>query len=724
MIESIKISSVASYTSETNLNLSKSSFIYGANGSGKTTISRIIYDHSKYTSCQINWKNSTPIKAVVYNSDFVRDNFTQSQNIKGVFTLGENQVEIESQINILKQNIDNLDKDIIQRNNTLKQKESELENKEGHFTELFWQTEIKYGEEFKEILTGLRNSKAKFKARIISEFGARKNNISTPTLDELKQKYQSIYSSNHQTLPKLDLISFDLSEYEQSFILAKKIIGSQDVSIANLIHELNNSDWVKQGQYYLEKSHDQCPFCQQHINNNLSEQLEKYFDKTFEQDINTLDNLIQSYFNLSQQIKNHINSLNSDFLDMQSLERKYSELLSIFNKNINELEKKKSQPSIAITLKNTLNLIQDINSIIENTNQEINKHNNIVNNITQEKKNLTNLVWDFIIQEMKDDIQQYFSQTDGFKKAIESLSNQLSEKQKDKSTKTEQLGYLEKQITSIRPTVEAINKLLSSFGFSNFLLSTTQDNKNYQIIRENGEVASATLSEGEKTFITFLYFYHLIKGSHTESGINQNCIIVIDDPISSLDNEILFIVSNLIRKLYLEMDDANSNIKQIIILTHNIYFYKEITFGKKFNHTEYPQRPSYYIVRKTNGSSSVIQYDKNPINTSYELLWKNLRERQYCSSTIQNILRKILENYFKILGGIDLDKLSDKFSGKEQIICNSLCSWINDGSHFSNDDIFVATDDETIEKYLDIFKKIFETQGHIAHYEMMMNQGQ
>ena len=81
-----------------------------------------------------------------------------------------------------------------------------------------------------------------------------------------------------------------------------------------------------------------------------------------------------------------------------------------------------------------------------------------------------------------------------------------------------------------------------------------------------------------------------------------------------------------------------------------------------------------------------------------------------------------MENYFKILGGIDLDKLSGKFIGREQGLCNSLCSWINDGSHFSNDDIFVATDDETIEKYLDIFKRIFETQGHISHYKMMMKE--
>ncbi|MDO9670673.1 AAA family ATPase, partial [Glaesserella parasuis] len=91
-------------------------------------ISRIIANHSAYAGCQINWQNSIPVKTIVYNSDFVRDNFTQSQNIKGVFTLGENQVEIENQINVLEKDLDNIDKDITQKNNTHIQKNNELKS--------------------------------------------------------------------------------------------------------------------------------------------------------------------------------------------------------------------------------------------------------------------------------------------------------------------------------------------------------------------------------------------------------------------------------------------------------------------------------------------------------------------------------------------------------------------------------------------------------------------
>ena len=47
-------------------------------------------------------------------------------------------------------------------------------------------------------------------------------------------------------------------------------------------------------------------------------------------------------------------------------------------------------------------------------------------------------------------------------------------------------------------------------------------------------------------------------------------------------------------------------------------------------------------------------------------------------------------------------------------------SWINDGSHMINDDIFVSTDSEMVEKYLEIFKRIFIEEGQIEHYNMMM----
>ena len=157
MIEKIQISNVASYTNSTILELSKSNFVYGANGSGKTTISRIIATPSSYSSCTINWQSGIPLKTIVYNSDFVRDNFSQSEIVKGVFTLGENRVEIEKQIADAKAEIDKINLKIASKNSLLSEKRIELDQKESEFLEVFWKTEDKYDDSFKNILTGYRN---------------------------------------------------------------------------------------------------------------------------------------------------------------------------------------------------------------------------------------------------------------------------------------------------------------------------------------------------------------------------------------------------------------------------------------------------------------------------------------------------------------------------------------------------------------------------------------
>lgn len=554
MIEKIQISNVASYTNSTILELSKSNFVYGANGSGKTTISRIIATPSSYSYCTINWQSGIPLKTIVYNSDFVRDNFSQSEIVKGVFTLGENRVEIEKQIADAKAEIDKINLKIASKNFLLSEKRIELDQKESEFLEVFWKTEDKYDDSFKNILTGYRNSKQKFKEKVKSEFQARKSNSKPINIDELKSQYKSIFNSDRRLIARISVINIDFSRHEQNPILPKKIIGSQDVAISNLIQELNNSDWVKQGQYYLAQSNNQCPFCQQQISNDLDEKLKKYFDKTFEQDISALESLINSYNNSYQQLKNDIQSLNSPFLNNQEIEIRLSKLDYIFDKNITELNNKKLQPSISISLESVIDIIKEINEVINYANQEIDSHNSIINNIEQEKDNLTNLFWDFLIQEMKLDIERYYSETSSINQAIKGLTVALSNEQQRMSEQNTLLNKLEREITSIKPTADAINRLLKSFGFTSFSLKTTEDEKNYRIIRENGVSASETLSEGEKTFITFLYFYQLIKGSHTQSGINQNCVIVIDDPISSLDNDVLFIVSNLIRQLYVDMD--------------------------------------------------------------------------------------------------------------------------------------------------------------------------
>lgn len=104
------------------------------------------------------------------------------------------------------------------------------------------------------------------------------------------------------------------------------------------------------------------------------------------------------------------------------------------------------------------------------------------------------------------------------------------------------------------------------------------------------------------------------------------------------------------------------------------------------------------------------------------MLWQEIKESEKSSSiSIQNIIRRILENYFKILGKYNDADIINKFDNfEDKKICQSLLHWINDGSHCIPDDLFLQPLEFETSTYLNVFKRIFEHSGHIAHYNMMM----
>ena len=274
--------------------------------------------------------------------------------------------------------------------------------------------------------------------------------------------------------------------------------------------------------------------------------------------------------------------------------------------------------------------------------------------------------------------------------------------------------------TNTITTVQDINASLLSFGFTGFSIQPFEQNR-YQLHRGDGTLAKDTLSEGEVTFITFLYFYHLCKGGRTESSINTDRVIVIDDPISSLDSNILFVVSSLVKDIIKNVkNDDNHKFKQLIILTHNIYFHKEISFVNGQAQSE--NTVNFWKLRKSENKTSIINYqNKNPIYSSYEMLWRELQESKGSPIAIQNSMRRIIENYFKILGSMGDDDILSKFTCRnEQLICKSLICWVNDGSHCIPDDLFIDGQFASIDEYNRIFEAVFEKTGHISHYNMMM----
>lgn len=729
MIESITLSGVASYTgpATTLNNLSQINFVYGSNGSGKTTISRVIADQAGHPACTIAWKAGTPLQAMVYNRDFVERNFNQSTELKGVFTLGENQTEILDKIKLAKAELDEFKNKIENLTNTLhgvdgaSGKKGELSALENTLKEKCWAQKQKYDAKFRGAFEGYRGSAEKFKARVLQELA--NNSSAVLPLVDLEKKCASVFGTTPTTEPAIPAIdATKLIAHETHPILKKRVIGKEDVDIAAMIKKLGNSDWVRQGRSYYDINDGICPFCQQSTDEAFAKSLEDYFDESFITETKAIDELASNYITDAERLKQQIDGIvdaPSRFLDIEKLKSEKQLLESKITINIQRLAEKKKEASRIVELESLGNVISEIKSLIDAANAEVSAHNTMVNNLAQERRTLTSQVWKFVLDELKADLEDYQNKSEAIKRAINSLDEKISATNTKKTQKEAEIRELEKQTTSVQPTIDAINTLLRSFGFNGFSLAKAENGTSYKLLRTDGSDAKETLSEGEKTFVTFLYFYHLLKGSDTESGMTTDRIVVIDDPVSSLDSDILFIVGSLIKGLFDEVRSGAGFIKQIFVLTHNVYFHKEVTFNPKRTEKAMNEE-TFWVVRKAGLVSRVERHESNPIKTSYELLWAEVRRQDTSKLTIQNTLRRILENYFKILGGVDPDKLCAMFEGKERLICKSLFSWVNDGSHFAHDDLYIAIDDATVDNYLNVFREIFKKAEHFAHYKMMM----
>jgi hypothetical protein len=734
MIDSITIKNVATYDNEGIQinNLKKVNFIYGANGTGKTTISNYLKNQNddKYNDCEIIWKNNLSVSTLVYNKKFRDENFGLGK-IKGVFTLGQATTEQIAEINTLKEKLNSIREQRLIRRGQLEQTEQEKQNLENEFDEDCWNNLKKeYEDDFSEAFSGWIKSRNKFRNKLEDEF--KSNNSDILTYEQLKGKANILFRKHPQMIELINTISFDtILEIENNPIWKKKIVGKADIDIAGLINYLNISDWVYEGKNYLQEESDICPFCQERtITEDFREKLNSFFNENYISDIACLKELKQKYEMSVQNLIDQLNiieanqkNINSSKLNLDIFSTYIRTLISQYNSNKELLNSKLKEPSRSIDLVFLKEQLELILNLIVSANKEIENYNRTVENFQTEKNKLITSVWKYLVEEYKSKIESFQKKRNVLEKKIIGLNNSLEKNRNDYREIDKKIKELNQDVTSIQPTIDEINRLLNSFGFLNFKIVPSTENGFYEIQREDGSDAQKTLSEGEITFITFLYYYQKVKGGDSPDVVNEDKILVIDDPISSLDSNVLFIVSTLIKDFIKEMKDNEykGNIKQIILLTHNVYFHKEVSYMDRGAESD---KLNYWILRKNGNISSIEPYDKkNPIKSSYQLLWKELQSKSVASTiTIQNIMRRILENYFKVLGSYkDEEKIIKEFpNSEEQQICRSLYYWINDGSHCFSDALEIDTQDTTTEIYQEVFRKIFEYSGHIAHYDMMM----
>lgn len=409
--------------------------------------------------------------------------------------------------------------------------------------------------------------------------------------------------------------------------------------------------------------------------------------------------------------------------------------------------------------------IQKLNDALSIIHKRTIINNRECSNTSQAKQNITHLFFARLHQDNQEIIKEYYiKRPKRTQSALSNISTKITKTKSEIQTKEQELREISDQLGDQAAVRDKINSTLCDLGFVSFRLGQAPNSKKHYTIerpvRNNPSSYTpspfSTLSEGEKTILSFLYFIHCINPHAKQPNDSTPICLIIDDPIASTDDSTFNFISTLIRRLLRALRNPrkqelqqllSSKVTQIIILTHNIGFYTNTSYEIRsgYNQDQPPNDIAFYRITKSieRGTPNSIHRVHNPneISTEYQLLWNEIYDAATSCRNhepnetipryrlIANTMRRILDSYFVTLGSTNFHK-KDK-SPKSSItelgrsygpMVEECMNRFNEGSHGSYANFACSTmpTRQELMKFEEIFSKHIDYGAHHGHFLMMM----
>lgn len=744
----------ATFTDVPVADLTFVNFFYGNNGAGKSSIAHAIEEDDGVVWA--DGKSADDYDVLVYNQDFINENFVNYGDLKGVFIFGEEDIEAKKRIAELTEEKKKKSDAKVTAGEEYKQKTAGVDAAMAQFQEACFSKTADIRKHFEKCMDG-KKQKRNFAEAVLGEKTPKEHDLS-----ELERLYGVAFDDTARAYAEFKKAgATTYGSLPGKELLDKVIVSSSDTPFARFLKALGStaSDWVRDGHTHFSGSAGgKCPYCQQKLPADFENEIAATFDAQYQQDIRDLGQFQSTYGRETADIVRLLQTNTADAmpsLDLKAYQERLSLLESKFEVNRQRIAEKVKEPSKTVSLEDTDTLLLEIGAMIDDINKLIKANNDVVAAKKSSKEKCKTEIMQYLAFMLADEVTSYKDEVARLKTEIDDVTERGKKLKKEIGELTTQISELNKHNANTEAAIDSINKILRDSGFQGFSIRAKDGVENvYEIVRENGTVAE-NLSEGERNFIAFLYFYHRVRGSMNSEELKEK-IVVIDDPVSSMDSTALFIVSAIVREMinvcrnnteYLNPQVPGDYIKQLFILTHNVYFHREVTYQQ----VGYYNCTSFYMIRKNDNVSTVKlckrqnkeipseEENYNPVQNSYAALWDELRDLH---STIPalNVMRRILEYYFLQLCGYEGSDLRsivlEKKENREKFIkqvegekpdmtdyqlASSLLAYINNPNGIS-DGLNYVEDCEDAEAYKRVFQMIFDALGQSQHYKMMTGQ--
>ena len=269
---------------------------FGRNGAGKSSIAKAIKAGEG-----VEWKageSEDTYDILLYDQDFIDDNFESYDNLQGVFTVNQVNIEIQKKIDALSEEkiqIAGAMSKLIEDGNKKKAVQNSLLTQ---LQEECWKKSATIREDFDGTMTGKKRKNA-FADKILA---------TTPVahdITKLKELYDvayDAYSQAYSLFQKSKDVSgrYDLSGEE---LMLKPIISSSDTQFAVFMRTIGATDWVKNGHaHYVKAANGKCPFCQQDLPADFETDIASCFDEQYQNDQDALAQFQMAYKSWTQAV--------------------------------------------------------------------------------------------------------------------------------------------------------------------------------------------------------------------------------------------------------------------------------------------------------------------------------------------------------------------------------------------------------------------------------------
>lgn len=365
-------------------------------------------------------------------------------------------------------------------------------------------------------------------------------------------------------LPPCVELSGDVVLVEATRILNSNVVVQV---IDSLKERSDRASWVQQG-IPLHDGVEECLFCGQELTQHRRDELASHFDNSLVKLQEEIDELIETLRRAVSASRDFLNAIPDDgrlypelIEEARSAKAEYAgahaEFVARSDVLIEALTLKRANPFKVAALPESFRLAAptraDVEAIVARHSGLIDSHDDAVATAARRVE---------------------LAVVGGFRA-------EYSEKRADIATASATVSELAAELAELEQKVVALQNVGSDpvpsatelttnvarlLGRADLVFATAGDGKHY-LIERNGEPAT-NLSEGERTAIALLHF---LLGVREDVTLGEEPIVVVDDPVSSLDDSILFGASSY---LWSELV-VGTFVSQVFLLTHNFELFRQ-----------------------------------------------------------------------------------------------------------------------------------------------------